>query len=74
MTRKDYVRIAAALKAQRDNIEDTAYRRSEDAHEWFVSGWEVTTRSIADALAADNPRFDRERFFRAAGLGRGERA
>lgn len=68
MTRKDYVRIAAALKAQRDNIEDTSYRRNAKAHEWFVAGWEVTARSVADALQADNPRFDRDRFYRAAGV------
>lgn len=68
MTRKDYVRIAAALKVEHDIIEDTSYRRDEKAHEWFLSGWEVTVRSIAGALASDNPRFDRERFYRAAGL------
>lgn len=67
MTRKDYVKIAAALAEQRSNIETTSYRRSDEAHEWFLAGWEVTARAIAEALQADNPRFDHDRFRRAAG-------
>lgn len=73
MTQKDYVKIAAALTAERDNMEATSYRRSDDAHHWFTAGWEVTVRKLADTLAADNSRFDRDRFdrdrfYRAAGL------
>jgi len=29
---------------------------------------DAVVQSIADALAADNPRFDRERFLKAAGV------
>lgn len=68
MSRKDYERIAAALAEQRKNIEATWYRRPDEAHRWFLSGWEVTARSVADALQADNPRFDRVRFEIAAGM------
>lgn len=70
MSRKDHVKLAAALLAERQNMEATSYRRSEDAHHWFIAGWEVTVRKLAEGLAADNPRFDRARFYVAAGLGR----
>lgn len=68
MTRKHYVKIAAALLAERDNMVATSYRRPDEAHRWFLAGYEVTVRSIAGALASDNPRFDRARFYVAAGL------
>lgn len=47
MTRKDYVKIAAILKAN-----DASSQMADD---------------FADMLAADNPNFDRERFYAAAG-------
>ena len=62
MTRKDYVLIAAALKAARQN---SNYR---DAQEQMVEQHSADTRAIADALARDNPRFDRNRFLVAAGV------
>lgn len=68
MTRKDYVKLAAALREQVENMEATAYRRPDEAHHWFLAGWEVTVHALADALRNDNPRFDRERFYTAAGL------
>ncbi len=68
MTRKHYVKIAAALLAERENMDATSYRRNDEAHRWFIAGWEVTVRKVADTLASDNPRFDRARFYVAAGL------
>ena len=64
MTRKDYITIARAI--------DEA--RGLASYEEFVSqaplGADATidlvAAAIADALAADNPRFDRERFIAAA--------
>jgi len=63
MTRKDYILIAAALK---------------DAHALCShpfagpvtaeAGCELAAQRVADALARDNPRFDRERFLKAAGV------
>ena len=55
MTRKDYILIARALRESRPGI---GYERN-------LLAWEGTCIRMADALAADNPRFDRERFMRA---------
>jgi hypothetical protein len=57
MTRKDYILIAAAIKA---------VNRSHDSS--VVNGIRWTAERIADVLARDNPRFDRERFLTAAGV------
>lgn len=57
MTRKDYILIAAALKEARDTI----------ASEYHL-GYKQAAYCLADALARDNPRFDRERFLKAAGV------
>ncbi len=59
MTRKDYVLIAEALKKARPTPSDY-----NSAHVQFRA--DVTL--IADALANDNPRFDRERFLKACGV------
>lgn len=55
MTRKDYVMLAAAIKAA-------------SAAPGFPERNAFVTHAIADALAQDNPRFDRERFLKAAGV------
>ena len=57
MTRKDYILIAAALK---EALEAGAFTPQE-MHRNITSG-------IADSLALDNPRFDREQFLKAAGV------
>ncbi len=59
MTRKDYVRLAEALLM--------AHLETADAGE--ERGVERATVRLADALAGDNGRFDRERFYSAAGMG-----
>ena len=56
MTRKDYELIAEALYR--------AYRQTELVVAQY--GVVSATHRIADALAATNPRFDRERFIFAA--------
>jgi len=56
MTRKDYVLIAATIKAQTEELDahlDTLYR---------------TACKLAVALASDNPRFDMQRFIKACGF------
>lgn len=60
MTKKDYVLIAKALRGARTALPserpDAVQQSEDDAH------------SIADALAQDNPRFDRDRFLAACGV------
>ena len=57
MTRKDYVLIAAALLTQRPGRES-----------YTMSQWLCDVQVICNALAQDNPRFDRERFLKACGV------
>lgn len=59
MTRKDYRMIAAALRANWELIAGVDQVR-DAIHVDYC-------RSVADALAQDNPRFDREQFMKAAG-------
>jgi hypothetical protein len=63
VTRKDYVLIAAALR-------DTALIDCRTPE--YLAGVKAAHVSAAsrlsDALARDNPRFDRERFLKAAGV------
>jgi hypothetical protein len=58
MTRKDYVLLAAALKAARGFCETHDQRR----------GTERATLCVASALARDNAAFDKPRFLAAAGV------
>ena len=55
MTRKDYVAIAEVIADAKD-------RFNMDGAGQYITG------RLADMLAADNPRFDRERFLKAAGV------
>ena len=61
MTRKDYILIAAALKAAR-----SSYTLPNVAI--YHNGIDNAAQRLADALGRDNPRFDRERFLKAAGV------
>lgn len=65
MTRKDYVLIAEVLKGSRPapytDLENLTSRNM-----WSI--WRTTSRNMADALASDNPRFDRARFLEACGV------
>ena len=53
MTRKDYQLVANVLRAQR-----AGYRTPEADLATVIS-------ALADALEADNPRFDRNKFLKA---------
>ena len=58
MSRKDYVALAAAIRA-----EYTAAAYQQETHDDAVI---AVASKIADALYADNPRFNREKFLHAA--------
>lgn len=57
MTRKDYIALAAALKDEQPNPESVTH-----------ACWNNNVLAVANVLQDDNPRFDRERFLRAAGV------
>ena len=61
MTRKDYVLIAQAIKNQ---IEMSIKFEEEESQ----AGAENIARDLADALQADNTRFNRARFLDACGV------
>ena len=63
MSQKDYQAIAAILAAER---ELAATRPS--AYAGRIDAIDHITRDLADLMAADNSRFDRGRFYAAAGL------
>lgn len=66
MTRKDYVLIAAALKEARDML--AANGANLTRTQCSLNGADASAIELADALSRDNPRFDRERFLKAAGV------
>lgn len=66
MTRKDYVLIAEAFKDAFKEI-DMMYLTGEE-HDELSEGLSVGIESVADALARDNRRFDRDRFIKATGV------
>jgi hypothetical protein len=69
MTKKDYVRIAAALARNTPGFgsysEHVAWGSASKPD---VQAWSRIVTAIADVLAADNPRFDRARFYKACGM------
>ena len=65
MTRKDYETIAAAIKAAAQNI-DPDYSRETVNN--MLHGVIMSAHALADALAQENPRFDRARFLKACGV------
>ena len=53
MTRKDYILLAKAIGGSRFVVQPNKYQ------------WLTTVDAVGDALAKDNPRFDRGRFVAA---------
>lgn len=64
MTKKDYIRIAAALAEARRQIPDT--NTPINTGEFIANS--TAARLIASALAEDNDKFDRARFLAACGV------
>ena len=65
MTRKDYIVIAAALRAARPHWTTDAGREFEAAP---LQTHRLSCECVADALGQDNARFDRSRFLVACGV------
>lgn len=61
MTKKDYVRIASVLRGL------IAGCRATDQSDGSKLMWFSTVDAMAGMLAADNPRFDRDKFYAACG-------
>ena len=61
MTKKDYIALAAALKAQRPTGDtELAYI---SRHQWYHD-----VMAVMEVLRADNPKFNRNTFTTACGI------
>lgn len=79
MTRKDYVLIAAAIRATQERIKAQFEERRDNSLEiqaqqsWDrdnqLRGVRRTAAHLCDALARDNPHFDPTTFLKACGYG-----
>lgn len=65
MTKKDYVRLAAALKSTRPK---SVAGESKKWVERDTEVWLQTVKAVTAELVDDNPRFDPQRFMEAAGV------
>jgi hypothetical protein len=61
MTRKDYLALSSALAVNKPNV---------TLNPQGYAVWLKTVHSVADVLAYDNGRFQRQRFLEACGVGR----
>ena len=72
MTKKDYVKIAAAINGSTVMMPPKHWVLTEQELEGFMAGakdqLQITANHIANMLIQDNPRFDRARFLGACGL------
>lgn len=64
MTGKDYERLAAALLQARTKVVQV---EGDDA-DLICAGLDYAVDYLCETLAHDNPRFDKEKFTRAAGV------
>lgn len=66
MTRRDYILIAGALRQAFEQINEPRRTGGGMAMKSY-DAFDIVVDRLADALARENPRFDRVRFLRAAG-------
>jgi hypothetical protein len=64
MTRKHFIAVAAALKAEQDSIRESELT-SADKVQRIIAVEHVAER-LADVFKADNPAFDEDRFYAAS--------
>ena len=67
MTRRDYISFCAAILRERDSVD----RNVPPAQRGMCNATlDNVAMRLADVMADDNDRFDRGRFYIAAGVGR----
>lgn len=73
MSKKDYIKFAAMLKVERENLEShLANDKSQTALNVTCAKYaehKELTLKIANIFSEDNPNFNREKFFHAVGYG-----
>ena len=65
MTKKDYIKLAGVIRQAHEDVGALRPLDEDRAALRRVEGVARLQYLIADVLAADNPRFDRERFVEA---------
>ena len=61
MSKKHFIALADALRSVKPTAVDRPDLANRDAK--LIAGqWHMTVKAIADTLAADNPRFNRDRW------------
>lgn len=68
MTRKDYEKIASAMFDRMVDLRPSDHGRKVERA--YKAQHKALCNNVADVLACDNERFDRERFLRACGVER----
>ncbi len=69
MSRKDFVALAARLKAMRPAGENThASQKAKNVAAGRLDQWREMVKGMADFCQSQSERFDRERFLTACGL------
>jgi len=64
MTKKDYIKFAKVLNGLKPVKTDT---ESVHCYGLRISQWDKLVERIADIFQNDNPRFNKNRFFKACG-------
>lgn len=67
MTKKDYIKLAQALKDSRTDNSEPSRKLYPVVVAASESQWKDTVETIAFTLQSDNPRFNRDRFLAACG-------
>lgn len=65
MSRKHFLALAFALEVERPF---PVFGDAKDVYPVRLAQWSRIVRAVADVCASTNGAFDRERFYRAAGL------
>ena len=68
MSRKHFRELAANLRRERPEPE--GFHDPDRRRDYEYDQWRACVVAVADACYASNGRFDRERFYRVAGLDR----
>lgn len=63
MSKKDYTRLAQALKDSKPSM----LQAGPNYYNGVIQTWNNTVETLAMTLQADNPRFNRDRFLAACG-------
>jgi hypothetical protein len=66
MTRRHFTALAHALRVERPTSE--GFHDPDRRLDYEYDQWRACVVAVADACYGFNSRFDRERFYRAAGL------